>query len=55
MLAFEQKGATTSVHVIIQMLEINFEVLWCKYVTTSYFFNESGCEYSYMYERVLKP
>ena len=26
----EQKGASTSVHVIVQMLDINFEVLWCK-------------------------
>ena len=27
MLAFEQKRASTSVHVMIQMLDINFEVL----------------------------
>ena len=47
MLAFEQKQASTSVHVIIQMLDINLRYGVNKHnlLTTSYFFDESGCEY----------
>ena len=51
MLAFEQKRASTSVHVIIQMLIL---ILKCygvnkhSLLTTSYFFDESGCEYSWI-------
>ena len=51
MLAFEQKRASTLIRVIIQMLNINFKrysVNKHNLLTTSYFFDESGIEYSWM-------
>ena len=51
MLAFEQKRASTSVLVIIQMLDIKLKCYGVNkhnLLTTSYFFDESGCEYSWI-------
>ena len=60
MLAFEQKQAPTSVHVIIHKCLIlvfkRYGVNKHNLLTTSYFFDESGCEYSWINRksRVLK-
>ena len=52
MLAFEQKQASTSVHVIIHKCLIlifkRYGVNKHNLLTTSYFFDESGCEYSWI-------
>ena len=52
MLAFEQKGASTSVHVIIHKCLIlifkRYGVNKHNLLTTSYFFDESGCECSWI-------